>query len=70
MEFYNFSCKYKKLVELANCKVIINNNEILLEDTDWAEIEYTFEVTANTIVAKFKVILIIRVGSRCIIHSG
>jgi hypothetical protein len=51
---YNFSCKYKKLVELANCKVIINNNEILLEDTEWTEIEYTFEVTANTIVVKFE----------------
>lgn len=51
---YNFSCKYKKLVELANCKVIINNNEILLEDTEWTEIEYTFEVTANTIIVKFE----------------
>lgn len=51
---YNFSCKYKKLVELANCKVIINNNEILLEDTEWTEIEYTFEVTSNTIVVRFE----------------
>lgn len=52
---FNFSCKYKKLIELANCSIKINDYEILLDDFSgtWYEEDYTFIVDSNTVTLEF-----------------
>lgn len=50
---YNFSCNYKKLINLANCYIKINDYQINLNETDWTEIEYTFFVNSNAIQIEF-----------------
>lgn len=50
---YNFSARYKKLIELALCKITINGQEIIFDGTGWLEKELTFEVKSNTISIVF-----------------
>ena len=50
---YTISFKYKKLIALADCSVIINDNEIELTETTETEIEQTIEVGARHINIKF-----------------
>lgn len=47
--YYNISFIYKKLIELASCKIKINGYEIELTELDITEFERNFEVTDNTI---------------------
>lgn len=47
--YYNISFIYKKLIELASCKIRINGYEIELTELDITEFEKNFEVTDNTI---------------------
>ena len=47
--YYNISFIYKKLIELASCKIRINGYEIELTELDITEFERSFEVTDNTI---------------------
>lgn len=46
---YNISFIYKKLINLANCKIIINDLEIELTDENITEIEKSFQVTNNSV---------------------
>lgn len=46
---YTISFLYKKLLELANCKVRINGGEFELTETNYTKFLETFEVTNNTI---------------------
>lgn len=46
---YTISGKYKKLITLADCKIIVNGYEINLTEEDWDTFTYTFEVLSNTI---------------------
>jgi phage minor structural protein len=46
---YTISWKYKKLLELANAKLKINGNEIVLDSLEWTTDNYTFEVKSNII---------------------
>lgn len=48
-ERYTISGKYKKLLPLANCKIIINEHEIELTEINWSTFSYTFEVLSNLI---------------------
>ena len=50
---YTISFKYKKLVALADCSVIINDNETELTETEETEFEQTIEVNARHINIKF-----------------
>lgn len=47
--YYNISFIYKKLIELASCKIRINGYEIELTELDITEFERNFQVTDNTI---------------------
>lgn len=47
--YYNISFIYKKLIELASCKIRINGYEIELTELDITEFERVFQVTDNTI---------------------
>ncbi len=49
---YNLSFKYKKLLELSECKLYINEKEIVLDSLDYEDIETTVEATTNTITIK------------------
>lgn len=49
---YTISYKYKKLLELAEVKIVINNHEIELTDLSWKSGSYTFEVLSNTITVE------------------
>lgn len=46
---YTISWKYKKLINLAECKLIINEEEFDLDELDWTDGSYTFEVLSNLI---------------------
>ncbi|MEG0283102.1 MAG: hypothetical protein RR662_08010, partial [Clostridia bacterium] len=49
---YNLSFKYKKLLELAVCKIIINAKEILLDKLDYTEVDTTILVSTNSIAVQ------------------
>lgn len=46
---YNISFIYKKLIDLASCKIIINDLEIELTEENITEIEKSFQVTNNSV---------------------
>ena len=50
---YTVSFKYKKLIELANVKCVINDIEYTLTETDETEFEETIDVTSQHINIKF-----------------
>lgn len=47
--FYNISFLYKKIKELAECKIKINDFEILLEELELTNYEKVIEVTDNAV---------------------
>ncbi len=49
---YTIGFKYKKLLELAEVKIKVNDHEIELTETDWTTGNYTFEVLSNTITVE------------------
>lgn len=50
---YTLSFIYKKLINLANIKVTVNGEEILLSNSDYTEFKYTVIVTTNSIEIEF-----------------
>ena len=50
---YTLSFIYKKLINLANVKVTVNGEEILLSNSDYTEFKYTVIVTTNSIEIEF-----------------
>lgn len=50
---YNISFNYKKILELANVSVTINEEEIELTSTDWQQFERIIDVSNNSITIKF-----------------
>ena len=50
---YTLSFIYKKLINLANVKVTVNGEEILLSNSDYTEFKHTFTVTTNSIEIEF-----------------
>ena len=50
---YTLSFIYKKLINLANVKVIVNGEEILLSNSDYTEFKHTVIVTTNSIEIEF-----------------
>lgn len=46
---FTISFTYKKLIELATCKVIINEKEYELTETDYKEFEISIEVVDNNV---------------------
>lgn len=50
---YTLSFVYKKLINLANVKVIVNGEGILLSNSDYTEFKHTFTVTTNSIEIEF-----------------
>ncbi len=50
---YTLSFIYKKLINLANVKVTVNGEEILLPNSDYTEFKHTFTVTTNSIEIEF-----------------
>lgn len=51
---YTISFTYKKLVSLASVKVVINNTEFSLSNTEYTKFSYTFVVTSGFITIEFK----------------
>lgn len=49
---YTIGFKYKKLLELAEVKIIVNDHEIELNEMDWTTGNYTFEVLSNAITVE------------------
>ncbi len=50
---YTLSFIYKKLINLANVKVTVNGEEILLSNSDYTEFKHTFTVTTNSVEIEF-----------------
>lgn len=50
---YTLSFIYKKLINLANVKVTVNGEEILLSNSDYTEFKYTVIVTTNSVEIEF-----------------
>ena len=50
---YTLSFIYKKLINLANVKVTVNDEEILLSNSDYTEFKHTFTVTTNSVEIEF-----------------
>ena len=50
---YNLSFNYKKTQEAANCKVIINDEEFVLDKTTWNTFEKQLEIINNTFRIEF-----------------
>ncbi len=50
---YTLSFIYKKLINLANIKVTVNGEEILLSNSDYTEFKHTFTVTTNSVEIEF-----------------
>ena len=50
---YTLSFIYKKLINLANVKVTVNGEEILLSNSDYTEFKHTVIVTTNSIEIEF-----------------
>lgn len=46
---YNLAIKCKKYIELAECKVIVNNEEIVLDSTSWEEKDVAIVVSSGVI---------------------
>ena len=46
---YTLSCIYKKIIELANCKIIINDTEYDINEMDYTEFSQSFEVKEHSI---------------------
>ena len=49
---YTLSYKYKKMIELAECKIEVNGEKIELDSLTWNTGSYTFETLSNTIEIK------------------
>ena len=50
---YTLSFTYKKLLNLAKVKIIINGEEFILSNNDYTEFKHTFTVTTNSIEIEF-----------------
>ena len=50
---YNLSFNYKKIQSAANCKVIINNEEYILDAENWTLFEKQLDITDNNFVIEF-----------------
>lgn len=50
---YTLSFTYKKLVSLASVKVVVNDVEFILSNTDYTVFTYTFTVSSGFITVKF-----------------
>lgn len=50
---YILSFVYKKLINLAKVKIIINGEELALSNSDFTEFKHTFTVTTNSIELEF-----------------
>lgn len=51
---YTLSFTYKKLTALASIKVIINDVEFILSNTDYTQFSYTFTVTSGFVAIEFE----------------
>lgn len=51
--YYTLSFIYKKILPLAECKVKINDDEYVLDSTNWVKFVKTFEVKNNRIQLQF-----------------
>ncbi|MDD4734021.1 MAG: phage tail protein [Bacilli bacterium] len=49
---YTIGFKYKKLLELAEVNIKVNDHEIELSEMDWTSQNYTFEVLSNAITVE------------------
>ena len=50
---YTLSFIYKKLINLARAKVVVNGEELALSNSDFTEFKHTFQVTTNSIEIEF-----------------
>lgn len=50
---YTLSFVYKKLINLARAKVVVNGEEFVLSNNSYTEFKYTFTVTTNSIEIEF-----------------
>ena len=50
---YTLSFTYKKILNLAKVKIIINGEEFILSNNDYTEFKHTFTVTTNSIEIEF-----------------
>lgn len=50
---YTLSFIYKKLINLARAKVVVNGKEIAMANSDFTEFKHTFTVTTNSIEIEF-----------------
>lgn len=50
---YTLSFVYKKMINLASTKLIINGNEFILSNNDFTEFKHTFNVTSSSIEIEF-----------------
>ena len=50
---YTLSFVYKKLINLARAKVVVNGEEIAMANDDYTELKHTFTVTTNSIEIEF-----------------
>lgn len=50
---YTLSFVYKKLINLARAKVVVNGEEIAMANSDFTEFKHTFTVTTNSIELEF-----------------
>lgn len=50
---YTLSFVYKKLINLARAKVVVNGEELALSNGDFTEFKHTFQVTTNSIEIEF-----------------
>lgn len=46
---YTLSCIYRKIIELSNCKIIINDVEYPINETEYTEFSQTFDVKEHSI---------------------
>lgn len=50
---YTLSFMYKKIINLARAKVVVNGEEIAMANDDYTELKHTFTVTTNSIEIEF-----------------